>query len=79
MFIRLRVHQTTGKKKTVAGLRLGTAKTLPRRDSWVALSQERYSIIVDSDCQAFGCLRAHISVSLGELDLDEYLYYYTDV
>ncbi|XP_027130604.1 oxidation resistance protein 1 isoform X2 [Larimichthys crocea] len=34
MFVRLRVQPSAGKKK------LGTAKTLPRRDSWLALSQD---------------------------------------
>ncbi|KAM3871230.1 oxidation resistance protein 1 [Diretmus argenteus] len=40
MFIRLRVQSSAGKKKGVGGLQLGTAKTLPRRDAWLALSQE---------------------------------------
>ncbi|XP_013984190.1 nuclear receptor coactivator 7 isoform X1 [Salmo salar] len=41
MFVRLRLQQSTGKKKGVAaGLLLGTNKTLPRRDSWFAFSQE---------------------------------------
>lgn len=37
MFVRLRVQPSAGKKK------LGSTKTLPRRDSWLALSQDRYS------------------------------------
>ncbi|XP_041703056.1 nuclear receptor coactivator 7 isoform X2 [Coregonus clupeaformis] len=41
MFVRLRLQQSAGKKKGVAaGLLLGTNKTLPRRDSWFAFSQE---------------------------------------
>lgn len=42
MFVRLRAQSSAGKKKCVAGLHLGSAKTLPRRDAWLALSQERY-------------------------------------
>ncbi|XP_042356265.1 oxidation resistance protein 1 isoform X2 [Plectropomus leopardus] len=40
MFVRLRVQPSAGKKKSAGGLHLGSAKTLPRRDSWLALSQE---------------------------------------
>ncbi|XP_051252276.1 oxidation resistance protein 1 isoform X2 [Dicentrarchus labrax] len=40
MFVRLRVQPSAGKKKGVGGLQLGSVKTLPRRDSWLALSQE---------------------------------------
>ncbi|XP_056151797.1 nuclear receptor coactivator 7 isoform X2 [Lampris incognitus] len=40
MFVRLRFQRPAGKKKGVGGLHLGTAKTLPRRDAWLALSQE---------------------------------------
>ncbi|XP_023249518.1 nuclear receptor coactivator 7-like isoform X3 [Seriola lalandi dorsalis] len=40
MFVRLRVQLSAGKKKGVGGLHLGSAKTLPRRDAWLALSQE---------------------------------------
>lgn len=42
MFVRLRVQPSAGKKKGVGGLHLGSARTLPRRDAWLALSQERY-------------------------------------
>lgn len=41
MFVRLRVQPSAGKKKGVGGLHLGPAKTLPKRDTWLALSQER--------------------------------------
>lgn len=41
--MRLRVQPSAGKKKGVGGLHLGSAKTLPQRDAWLALSQERYS------------------------------------
>lgn len=41
--MRLRVQPSTGKKSGVGGLHLGSAKTLPQRDAWLALSQERYS------------------------------------
>ncbi|XP_029982541.1 nuclear receptor coactivator 7 isoform X2 [Sphaeramia orbicularis] len=40
MFVRLRVQPSAGKKKGVGGLQLGSAKTLPRREAWLALSQE---------------------------------------
>ncbi|XP_059208784.1 nuclear receptor coactivator 7 isoform X2 [Centropristis striata] len=40
MFVRLRVQPSAGKKKSAGGLQLGSAKTLPRRDAWLALSQE---------------------------------------
>ncbi|XP_071761468.2 oxidation resistance protein 1 isoform X1 [Centroberyx gerrardi] len=40
MFVRLRVQWPAGKKKGVGGLQMGTAKTLPRRDAWLALSQD---------------------------------------
>lgn len=40
MFVRLRVQPSAGKKKGVGGLHLGPAKTLPKRDTWLALSQE---------------------------------------
>ncbi|XP_034431860.1 nuclear receptor coactivator 7 isoform X2 [Hippoglossus hippoglossus] len=40
MFVRLRVHTSAGKKRGVGDLHLGSAKTLPRRDAWLALSQE---------------------------------------
>ncbi|XP_038585946.1 nuclear receptor coactivator 7-like isoform X2 [Micropterus salmoides] len=40
MFVRLRAQPSAGKKKGVGGLQLGLAKTLPRRDSWLALSQD---------------------------------------
>ncbi|XP_074465813.1 nuclear receptor coactivator 7 isoform X2 [Sebastes fasciatus] len=40
MFVRLRVQPSAGKKKGAGGLQLGSAKTLPRRDAWLALSQE---------------------------------------
>ncbi len=43
MFVRLRVQPTASKRKGVGGLQLGSAKTLPRRDAWLALSQDRYS------------------------------------
>ncbi|XP_042243792.1 oxidation resistance protein 1 isoform X2 [Thunnus maccoyii] len=39
MFVRLRVQSSAGKKKS-GGLHLGIAKTLHRRDAWLALSQE---------------------------------------
>lgn len=45
MFVRLRVQSSMVKKKVVGGLRLGSTKTLPRRDAWLALSQERYNIV----------------------------------
>ncbi|KAM9341529.1 oxidation resistance protein 1 [Symphorus nematophorus] len=40
MFVRLRVQPSAGKKKGVGGLQLGLTKTLPRRDAWLALSQD---------------------------------------
>ncbi|XP_031137895.1 nuclear receptor coactivator 7 isoform X3 [Sander lucioperca] len=40
MFVRLRVQPSAGKKKSAGGLQLESAKTLPRRDAWLALSQE---------------------------------------
>ncbi|XP_047466888.1 nuclear receptor coactivator 7 isoform X2 [Mugil cephalus] len=40
MFVRLRAQPSAGKKKGVGGLQLGSAKTSPRRDAWLALSQE---------------------------------------
>ncbi|XP_044022753.1 nuclear receptor coactivator 7 isoform X2 [Siniperca chuatsi] len=40
MFVRLRAQPSAGKKKGVGGLQLGSAKTLPQRDSWLALSQD---------------------------------------
>nr|XP_020446527.1 nuclear receptor coactivator 7-like isoform X2 [Monopterus albus] len=40
MFVRLRVQPSAGKKKSVRGLHLGSAKTSPQRDAWLALSQE---------------------------------------
>ncbi|XP_041668381.1 nuclear receptor coactivator 7 isoform X2 [Cheilinus undulatus] len=40
MFVRLRVQPTAGKKKAGGGLQLGAAKTSPRREAWLALSQE---------------------------------------
>ncbi|XP_070776155.1 nuclear receptor coactivator 7 [Enoplosus armatus] len=40
MFVRLRAQPSAGKKKGVGGLQLGSARTLPRRDSWLALSQD---------------------------------------
>nr|XP_019940534.1 PREDICTED: nuclear receptor coactivator 7-like isoform X1 [Paralichthys olivaceus]XP_019940535.1 PREDICTED: nuclear receptor coactivator 7-like isoform X1 [Paralichthys olivaceus] len=40
MFVRLRVQTSAGKKRDVGDLPLGSAKTLPRRDAWLALSQE---------------------------------------
>lgn len=40
MFVRLRVQPSAGKKKGVGGLHRGSSKTLPRRDAWLALSQE---------------------------------------
>ncbi|XP_047193550.1 nuclear receptor coactivator 7 isoform X2 [Scophthalmus maximus] len=40
MFVRLRVQTSAGKRQGVGGLHLGSAKTLPRRDAWLALSQE---------------------------------------
>ncbi|XP_026195590.1 nuclear receptor coactivator 7 isoform X2 [Anabas testudineus] len=40
MFVRLRVQLPAGKKKGVGGLHLGSTKTLPQRDAWLALSQE---------------------------------------
>ncbi|KAM3594861.1 uncharacterized protein V6R79_015135 [Siganus canaliculatus] len=40
MFVRLRVQSSAGKKKAAGGLQLGSAKTLPRKDAWLALSQE---------------------------------------
>ncbi|KAI3367670.1 hypothetical protein L3Q82_026501 [Scortum barcoo] len=41
MFVRLRVQPSASKKKGVGGLQLGSAKTLPRKDAWLAISQER--------------------------------------
>ncbi|XP_035813870.2 oxidation resistance protein 1 isoform X2 [Amphiprion ocellaris] len=38
MFVRLRVQPSAAKKKGIGGL--GSARTLPRRDAWIALSQE---------------------------------------
>lgn len=43
MFVRLRVQPSAGKKKGTGGLQLGSAKTLSRRDAWLALSQDRCS------------------------------------
>jgi len=40
MFVRLRVQPSAG-KKGAAGLQMGSAKTLPKRDTWLALSRER--------------------------------------
>ncbi|CAK6956886.1 nuclear receptor coactivator 7 [Scomber scombrus] len=40
MFVRLRVQSSAGKKKSGGVLHLGIAKTLHRRDAWLALSQE---------------------------------------
>ncbi|XP_040916637.1 nuclear receptor coactivator 7 isoform X2 [Toxotes jaculatrix] len=40
MFVRLRVQPSAGTKKSLGGLHLGSTKTLPRRDAWLALSQE---------------------------------------
>ncbi|KAK2825979.1 hypothetical protein Q5P01_020193 [Channa striata] len=40
MFVRLRFQPSAGKTKGLAGLHLGSAKTLPRRDALLALSQE---------------------------------------
>ncbi|XP_054469550.1 nuclear receptor coactivator 7 isoform X2 [Anoplopoma fimbria] len=40
MFVRLRVQPSAGKKKGAGGLQLGSSKPLPRRDAWLALSQE---------------------------------------
>ncbi|XP_041827377.1 nuclear receptor coactivator 7 isoform X2 [Melanotaenia boesemani] len=40
MFVRLRVQPSAGKRKDAGGLQLGLAKTLPRRDAWLALSRE---------------------------------------
>ncbi|XP_072220804.1 oxidation resistance protein 1 isoform X2 [Leuresthes tenuis] len=39
MFVRLRVQPSAG-KKGAAGLQMGSAKTLPKRDTWLALSRE---------------------------------------
>lgn len=44
MFVRLRVQPSAGKKKGAGGLQLGSAKNLPRRDAWLALSQDRCGI-----------------------------------
>ncbi len=43
MFVRLRVQPSAGRKKSAGGLQLGSAKALPGRDAWFALSQDRYS------------------------------------
>ncbi|XP_070834949.1 nuclear receptor coactivator 7 isoform X2 [Chaetodon trifascialis] len=40
MFVRLRVQPSAGKRKGVGGLQLGAVKTLPRKDAWLALSQD---------------------------------------
>lgn len=40
MFVRLRAQLPAGNKKGLGGLQLGSNKTLPRRDTWLALSQE---------------------------------------
>ncbi|XP_029937804.1 oxidation resistance protein 1 isoform X2 [Myripristis murdjan] len=40
MFVRLRVQWSAGKKKGIGGLQLGSAKTSPKKDAWLALSQE---------------------------------------
>ncbi|KAA8582121.1 hypothetical protein FQN60_008861 [Etheostoma spectabile] len=40
MFVRLRVQPSAGKNQSAGGLQLGLVKTLPRRDAWLALSQE---------------------------------------
>ncbi|XP_019909770.2 nuclear receptor coactivator 7 isoform X2 [Esox lucius] len=41
MFVRLRLRQSTGRKKGLAaGLQLGTSKSFPYRDSWFTFSQE---------------------------------------
>ncbi|KAM8737017.1 oxidation resistance protein 1 isoform 2-T2 [Acanthopagrus schlegelii] len=40
MFVRLRVQPSAGKKKGIGSLQLGSAKTLPRREAWLALSQD---------------------------------------
>ncbi|KAF7660526.1 hypothetical protein LDENG_00280310 [Lucifuga dentata] len=40
MFVRLRIQSSAAKKKGVRGVHLGSAKTLPRQDVWLALSQE---------------------------------------
>ncbi|XP_060919673.1 nuclear receptor coactivator 7 isoform X2 [Labrus mixtus] len=40
MFVRLRVQAAAGKKKAAGGLQLGVAKTSPRREAWLTLSQE---------------------------------------
>ncbi|KAM9708785.1 oxidation resistance protein 1 isoform 1-T1 [Menidia menidia] len=40
MFVRLRVQPSSGKKKGGGGLHIGPTKTLPKRDTWLALSQE---------------------------------------
>nr|XP_046268609.1 nuclear receptor coactivator 7 isoform X2 [Scatophagus argus] len=40
MFIRLRVQPSAGKRKGAVGFQLGPAKTLPRTDAWLALSQD---------------------------------------
>lgn len=40
MFVRLRVQLTAGKKKSLGGVQLGMNKPLPRKDAWLALSQE---------------------------------------
>ncbi|XP_034715130.1 nuclear receptor coactivator 7 isoform X2 [Etheostoma cragini] len=40
MFVRLRVQPSAGKNQSAGGLLLGLVKTLPRRDAWLALSQE---------------------------------------
>ncbi|XP_029349788.1 nuclear receptor coactivator 7 isoform X2 [Echeneis naucrates] len=73
MFVRLRVQLTKGKTKGVGGLHLGSAKSLPRRDAWLALSQESsdelYAYL--THCRPDLCLLDGGEEEEGEADHDE--------
>ncbi|XP_018519061.1 oxidation resistance protein 1 isoform X1 [Lates calcarifer] len=73
MFVRLRVQPSAGKKKGVGGLHLGSARTLPRRDAWLALSQESsdelYAYL--THCRPDLCILEGGEEEGGEADRDE--------
>lgn len=71
MFVRLRVQLSATKKKGIGGL--GSAKTLPRRDAWLALSQESadelYAYL--KHCRPDLCILEGGEEEDGEADRDE--------
>ncbi|XP_030642258.1 nuclear receptor coactivator 7 [Chanos chanos] len=68
IFVRMRQKQQQGKKNSFAALELGKPKTLPSRDTWIALSQESsdelYAYL--SQCRPDLCIQ-----QAGEEEVDE--------